>query len=123
MKTITGVVKRHRISTYVFTRTPQTQAHRRALDTLAECPSVEIVLNDSLHAKIYACLAPYPYGFALLGSANMTDGSTQLYEVGLVVSSAGGGEETVRELASFGLDYLRTRPESVVIKRISRGEW
>ena len=123
MKTITSVVRRHRISTYVFTRTPQTQSHRRALDALAECPSVEIVLNESLHAKIYACLAPYPYGFALLGSANMTDSSTHLYEVGMVVSSAGGGEETVRELASFGLDYLRTRPESIVFKRISSGGW
>ena len=123
LKTITSVVRRHKIATYVFTRAPQAQAHRRALDTLAECPSVEIILNESLHAKIYACLAPYPYGFALLGSANMTDGSTHMYEIGLIVSSAGGGEETVRELASFGLDYLRTRPESIVFKRISSGGW
>ena len=121
LKTITSVVRRNKITTYVFTRAPQTQAHRRALDALAGCPSVEIVLNESLHAKIYACLAPYPYGFALLGSANMTDGSSHLYEVGLIVSSAGGGEETVKELASFGMDYLRTRPESIVFKRISAG--
>ncbi len=121
LKTITRVVNRHRVATYVFTRTPKTQAHQRALNTLAECPSVEIVLIESLHAKIYACLAPYPHGFALLGSANMTDGSINLYEIGLIVSSAGGGEEIVRGLASFGLDYLRTRPESIVYKRISRG--
>ena len=121
LKTITSVVQRHNVATYVFTRAPQNQAHRRALDTLAKCPSVEIVFNESLHAKIYACLAPYPYGFALLGSANMTDASSQLYEVGLIVLSTGGGEETVRELASYGLDFLRTRPESIVFKRISLG--
>ena len=82
---------------------------------------MKIVLNENLHAKIYACLAPYPYGFALLCSANMTDASSQLYEVGLIVLSTGGGEGTVRELASYGLDFLRTRPESIVFKRISLG--
>ena len=118
-RTISDAIRRHQIPTYIFTRTPQRDTHRRALARFAACPSVEIVLNDSLHAKIYACLAPYPYGFALLGSANMTDGASQNYEVGLVVLASGGGERTVRELASFGLDYLRTRPESMVLKRIS----
>ena len=119
LMTIIGVIKQYKIPTYIFTRTPQNSAHLHALEALGECSSVEIVLNDNLHAKIYACLAPYPYGFALIGSANLTDNSSHLYEVGLIVVAEGGGEAIVKELASFGLDYLRTRPESVVRKRIS----
>ena len=122
--TITALIERYRIPTYVFTRTPQNHAHNSALLTLIRCPTVEIVLNDNLHAKVYACLAPHPYGFALLGSANLTDGSNSLYEIGLIVLATGGGEQTVKELAAFGLNYLRTRPDSIVQKRISlRGEY
>lgn len=121
VKVVCDVVQRYGIPTYVFTKTPHGAHQQRALDVLAGCPTVEIVLNESLHAKIYACLAPYPFGFALLGSANMTKGSSYLHEVGLIVSAGGSGQEVVRELAAFGLDYLRTRPESVVVKRIIRG--
>ena len=81
------------------------------------CETVELVYNAHLHAKVYACVAPHPYGFALLGSANLTRHSEQLYEVGLLVLAGGGGDEIVAELARFGLDYLRTRPESQVIKK------
>ena len=119
LDTITSLIDRYSIPTYIFTRTPQSQPHNRALVTLGQCSTVEIVLNDNLHAKVYACLAPHPHGFALLGSANLTDGSNHLYEIGLIVLASGGGEQTVKELAAFGLDYLRTRPESIVHKRIS----
>lgn len=119
LNTIAKAIQTHRIPTYVFTRSPQTQSHQDALQTLAACPSTEIVLNEQLHAKIYACLAPYPYGFALLGSANLTDGSKSMHEIGLMIMSGGSGETTIKELAAFGIDYLRTRPESAVLKRMS----
>jgi hypothetical protein len=116
---IARIIKRRGIATYVFTRPPKTEAHRSALNALAACPSVELVFNENLHAKVYACLAPYPYGFGMLGSANLTSHSEELHEIGLVVLSGGGGDEIVKELAAFGLDYLRTRPDSQIIKRLS----
>ena len=119
LSNIVGVVRRYGIPTYVFSRSPATESHRLALELLADCPSAEIVLNQNLHAKVYACLAPSPYGFALLASANLTSHSDLMYEVGLMVLATGGGEAIVKELASFGLDYLRTRPESIVLKRLS----
>ncbi len=119
ISSIAGLIDRYRIRTYVFTRTPRTEAHKRSVDKLSECVSVEIVTNENLHAKIYACIAPYPYGFALLGSANLTSASEYMHEIGLLVLSAGGGDAIVKELASFGLDYLRTRPDSLVLKRYS----
>ena len=71
-----------------------------------------------MHAKLFVCNAPYPYGFAMLGSANMTMNSDTLYEIGLLVLAAGGGEGIIKELTNFGLDYVRTRPESQLVKKM-----
>jgi len=116
---IVSVIDAYKIPTYVFTRQPQNVTHTQAMNTLISCPYVEIVYNNNLHAKLYICVAPYPYGFAIIGSANLTVGSQDLYEIGLLIMAQGGGEEIVKQLASFGLDYLRTRPDSRVIKKLS----
>jgi len=117
---IISVIRSGNIPTYVFTRPPEGSSELDALNMLSECTSVEIVYNPNLHAKLYVCVAPYPYGFAILGSANFTSRSEDLYEIGLLVLAEGGGEQIVKQLASFGLDYLRTRPDSSVVKRFSR---
>ena len=119
LRRICSIVRTGNIVTYVFTRPPGSIKEINALNVLKECPSVEIVFNTNLHAKLYVCDAPYPFGFAILGSANFTLGSEELHEIGLIVLSAGGGEEILRQFSAFGLDYLRTRPESNVVKRIS----
>ncbi len=115
---ITRIVDENRIPTYVFSRPPRTSSELLGLQMLMNCPTVELVYNPHLHAKLYVCIAPYPYGFAVLGSANMTANSDALYEIGLIVLAAGGGEGIIKELASFGMDYLRTRPESQVAKQM-----
>ena len=116
---ISKTIEKWKIPTFVFTRPPDNVAHIKALEILKTCPNLELIYNSYLHAKVYACVAPYPYGFALLGSANLTHGSERLYEIGLLILSGGGGDEIVKELLDFGLTYLRTRPESQVIKKIS----
>lgn len=116
---IVSTIGAYKIPTYVFTRQPENTTHALAMDILMSCPYVEIVYNNSLHAKLYICMAPYPYGFAIIGSANLTSGSENLYEIGLLILAQGGGEEIVKQLASFGLDYLRTRPDSQIVKRFS----
>jgi hypothetical protein len=118
---ITKILSEKRIPTYVFVRPPETEFELQGIQLLINCPTVELVYNPHLHAKLYTCIAPYPYGFALLGSANMTVRSNTLYEIGLLVLAAGGGEVIIKELASFGMDYLRTRPESLVVKRMLKG--
>jgi hypothetical protein len=115
---ITNLITEFNIPTYVFSRPPQTSSEMLGLQMLMKCATVELVYNQHLHAKLYVCIAPYPYGFAVLGSANMTANSDELYEIGLLVLAAGGGQGIIRELANFGLDYLRTRPESQVIKKM-----
>ena len=101
---IVATIDAYKIPTYVFTRQPQNMAHAQAMNVLMSCPCVEIVYNNNLHAKLYICIAPYPCGFAIIGSANLTLGSEDLYEIGLLILAQGGGDEIVRQLASFGLD-------------------
>jgi len=114
-------INRLGLPAYVFTRPPQTNDHLDALQVLQGCPSVELVYNENLHAKIYACVGPQPYGFAIVGSANLTMHSAGLYEIGLIVLAGGGGDHIVKELAAFGLNYLRTRPDSKVVKKRTVG--
>lgn len=108
-----------RLPAYVITRRPQDAAHLAAINVLMECPTVEIVCNDNVHAKIYAASGPSPHGFAILGSANLTAGSMDLYEIGLLVTGVGPGSAIVEDLANFGIRHLRTRPESEVLKKMS----
>jgi hypothetical protein len=116
-------INRRRLPAYIFTRPPETGDHQDAIRTLLDCPSAELVYNQNLHAKIYACVGPQPYGFAILGSANLTMHSAELYEIGLLVLTGGGGDHVVRELADFGLNFLRTRPDSTVIKKRKPGRF
>jgi len=119
VQAIGALATKDRIPTYIITRPPTQASHERAMQFLQSCPMIEVVYNRSVHAKVIACLAPYPYGFALLGSANLTANSAGLYEVALLVLAVGAGETIVKDLAAFGMDYLRTRPESQVVKRIA----
>lgn len=119
IKRLAKYIDRLSLPTYVFTRPPATSDHLEAIQVLLGCPSVEIVYNPQLHAKVYACVGPQPYGFAILGSANMTVRSASLYEIGLLVLAGGGGDHVVKELAEFGVHYLRTRPDSQVVKKRS----
>ena len=112
------LIRSRSIATYVFTRSPSTAAHTEAAESLRSCPTVELIYNDNVHAKIYACLAPPPHAFALLGSANLTANSITLYEIGLLILGISAGSSIVADLGNFGLQHLRTRPESKVVKRI-----
>jgi len=113
-----SIVNSARVPAYIFTRRPSRPEHLEAVEMLKACPTAEIVYNDNIHAKIYACVAPPPHGFALMASANLTANSLLLYEIGLLILGVGPGSAIVDELANFGHRYLRTRPESEVIKKI-----
>jgi hypothetical protein len=112
------VIQLRSIPAYFVTRRPENAQQTKANDILRSCPSVELIYNENVHAKIYACTGPQPHGFALLSSANLTSNSLTLYEIGLLIVGVGPGSSMVEELANFGLRHLRTRPESEVVKKI-----
>lgn len=112
------LIRSRRIPAYFITRRPDDNAHAKATELLKSCPTVELVYNENVHAKVYACIAPSPHSFALLGSANLTAKSLELYEIGLLVVGVGPGSSIVENLANFGFCHLRTRPESEFVKKI-----
>lgn len=112
------MIRSRRLAAYIITRRPRNSAHLEALERLKLCPTVELVYNDNVHAKIYAATGPSPHGFAVLGSANLTAASLELYEIGLLIIGVGPGSAIVKDLADFGLRHLRTRPETEVVKKI-----
>lgn len=112
------LIRSRRLPSYFVTRKPNTFEHNRSVEMLIASPTVELVYNENVHAKVFACVAPSPDGFALLGSANLTANSLSLYEIGLLVVGVGPGSKVVDDLANFGIQHLRARPESEVVKKI-----
>jgi hypothetical protein len=117
-KLLVKIIRSRNFPSYVITRRPQNYAHTEATEVLKSCPTVELIYNENVHAKIYAATGPSPHCFALLGSANLTAGSMELYEIGLFIIGVEAGSSIVEDLANFGIRHLRTRPESQVIKKI-----
>lgn len=111
-------VNRYRIRTYVFMRPPRTDLECAVVAAFDKCPSAEVVVNPHLHAKVYGCAGPTPYGFAIISSANFTEASSQLYELGMLIVGIGAGTKIIEQISDFALSYLRTRPESRVLKRM-----
>jgi len=96
------VVARRRLRVRVITRPPASPENEEALRLLssASTKSVDIFYVNNLHAKFYICdLAPVP--FALIASANATQGSLSNVELGLFVRGRGEFESVIRDLQSM----------------------
>ena len=111
-------LNRYRLRTYVFVRPPQNESDNEVLEILSRCRSAEISTNRYLHAKAYVCVGPSPHGFGIVSSSNFTEASSDLYELGLLVSAVGPGSQIVQQMSDFALSYLRTRPETTVFKKM-----
>jgi hypothetical protein len=106
-------MRARRLRTTVITRSPQEESHFLALQALARIERVEVLCNDSIHAKIIACPAPFPWGFGVVGSANVTKNSLSLIEIALLILTREGGDHLVKELAEVGDAYLRAHLDSI----------
>lgn len=99
---IANKINRENIKTLVFLRNPKKEPiNSEAIRILSECPTVDIHFNDELHAKVYVCKCD-PFGFALVGSANLSGRATRALEVGLMIDGIGRGQEIVAELQKLG---------------------
>ena len=94
-----------------------------ALQLLSPLPTVRTYFNNELHAKVYVCRCD-PFGFAYVGSANLTGRGMTAYEVGLIVDGKGEGEGIVEELERIGTVDLLGRAgtfEDVLYRPPERG--
>src|SRR6185503_12853467 len=60
-KLLIKLIRSRNFPSYVITRRPQNHAHNEATEVLKSCPSVELIYNDNVHAKIYAATGPSPH--------------------------------------------------------------
>jgi hypothetical protein len=95
---------------YVVTREPKVPYHEEAVEQLAATKKANIKFLPTLHTKLY-CASTAQGDFALLGSANFTEGSLYNRELGLLVTANGAGATLVRRLALEAAEIYRT-PES-----------
>jgi len=102
-------VEQEKIDATVIVRHPRKEpANYPAVTQLSGLPSVRLYFNNELHAKVYACYCS-PYGFAYVGSANLTGRATVAFEVGVMVEGRGDGARVVDELARVGTVDLLNR--------------
>lgn len=98
----------------VITRPPRDSAHQQALDKILRLPRARVVLNPSLHAKLYLGEERGGRGIAVIGSGNATTSSTTLDEAAVLIRPARGSRiiphlacTTVHQLSSGSVSLNR----------------
>ena len=106
LKDILWSVKRGRVPTTVIMRSPEKEPlNRESVELFEGHPFITLYYNNDLHAKIYVCRCQ-PFGFALLGSANLSGQATRALEVGLLIEGKGAGRDIVGELELLGKEDI-----------------
>lgn len=113
--------KKKDILFYLITKPPEDEKHYKAINILSKYNNIEIRYNDSLHAKLYIGLTnDINNDFAMLGSSNFTTNSiVNNIEIAMMIFSKGEGKKIIRELSKWGLEILRTRTNSKIVKKIN----
>ncbi len=105
-------IEQKKAPTTVVMRDPKREPLNKDADALfRDCPYVSLYYNNDLHAKIYVCRCE-PFGFALLGSANLSGHAIRALEIGLLIEGKGAGGDIVEELERLGRDDIPNRSGS-----------
>jgi len=115
-------IKRQNVPTTVIMRDPERERlNIKAAKLFRQCRNIiDLYFNNELHAKVYVCKCA-PFGFALLGSANLSGRATRAHEIGVLIEGKGYGREIVEELDLLGKEDILNRagtyrdPESKMI--------
>jgi hypothetical protein len=99
-----GHAEQCRASVVLATRPLETPSHARAVASVLNYRRGRVFLDPSLHAKLYLCEEADGRGFAVVGSANMTDSSHRLRELAVVVRP----QARSRVLADLGHQAVAT---------------
>lgn len=109
-------IKKEEINTCVFMRDPKKEdKNADAVDIFNTCPTLRLYYNNELHAKVYVSRCE-PFGFALVGSANLSGFATRSYEIGLMIEGKGKGTDIIEDLVRLGRYDLPGRSGTYRIK-------
>jgi phosphatidylserine/phosphatidylglycerophosphate/cardiolipin synthase-like enzyme len=100
--------ERSKASVVLGTRPLETPRHARAVASVLSYGRGRVFLDPCLHAKLYVCEEADGRGFAVVGSANMTDSSRRLRELAVIVRP----QARSRVLADLGYQAVATLTES-----------
>lgn len=118
--TLMDIIKKIRsenISTTIIMRHPTKEPiNSNAVQTFCDNRNVTIYFNNELHAKVYVCRCD-PFGFALVGSANLSGQATRALEIGLLIEGKGYGKDIVDELELLGREDLPNRSGTFLYAR------
>ncbi len=109
LKDILWSIEKRKVPATVIMRSPTKEPlNRDAAELFEGCPFITLYYNNDLHAKIYVCRCQ-PFGFALLGSANLSGRATRALEVGLLIEGKGAGCAIIEELEILGKEDIPNR--------------
>lgn len=110
LEDIIFTIKKHKIHTTVIMRDPKRERlNIEATKLFRQCRhNIDLYFNNELHAKVYVCKCT-PFGFALIGSANLSGRATRAHEIGVFIEGKGYGKEIVEELDLLGKVDLLNR--------------
>jgi phosphatidylserine/phosphatidylglycerophosphate/cardiolipin synthase-like enzyme len=109
LRDILANIEAQRVQTTVVMRHPGKEPlNYQAAELLTESRFVTLYVNNDLHAKVYVCRCA-PFGFALVGSANLSGRATRAHEIGVLIEGKGAGRDIVEELDLLGTDDLPNR--------------
>jgi len=110
LEDIIFTIKKHKIHTTVIMRDPERERLNIEATKLFRQyhHNIDLYFNNELHAKVYVCKCA-PFGFALLGSANLSGRATRAHEIGVLIEGKGYGKEIVEELDLLGKEDLLNR--------------
>jgi len=124
--TLNEIIKKindENIETLVFMRSPFKEKHNMdSAELFFKCPTVTLYYNDELHAKVYICRCE-PFGFALVGSANLSGRATRAHEIGLMIDGKGKGIDTIKELQNLSLHDLPNRSGTIKVDKQGGMKW
>jgi hypothetical protein len=100
-------LKKDGATLYLVTRPPIDPWHKEAIDTFAATGRANIAVIPDLHAKLFTA-STAASSFALVGSSNFTQNSSQNLEIGLLAHSYMEGKQVVAALDREAADIYRT---------------
>lgn len=102
-------LQQHQVNLVVITRKPEPGSlHEEFVRDAQKLPTSSVFYMPTLHAKFYLA-ATRERRYALLGSANMYEWSSQSYELGIIIEARGEGEVLVDKLEQLAIELRVTK--------------
>ena len=121
LEDIIAKINSEEVPTIVIMRPPRKEPiNLEAVQLFSSNQFITLYFNTELHAKVYVCRCD-PFGFALVGSANLSGQATRAFEVGVLIEGKGYGMDIVEELERLGTEDLPNRSGTLLYAQRGTG--